>query len=565
MKWIKRNQSKSIMEAHLANLGISHPSEINRWIIDLRNNNCKIQKMNAAVALLKAHCNDHIFICGDYDCDGIMAVSILYDALKKSGAFPNLHFRVPKRFSEGYGLSCSMVDSIFHSVEGPITLLTVDNGIVAFDAIERAKQYGMTVIVTDHHLGLTDELTGNLILPDADVIIDPAAIPGSAKFSGYCGAGIAYKLVCELFGIETATTYLPLAATATIADVMDLNGENFAIVWEGLRILNSKELSRKMLPGFGTLIQRIAQRNAKHGDFTSEDIGFQVVPVLNAPGRLFDDGAIKSINLMLSTRLKALQLSNDLIEINENRKEAVKKALECVPKFEDPQNIIVQYVPNINLGIVGIVAGQICEMYNRPTIILTEDTSDPTKLRGSARSIEDVHIKNVLDQTTTLDHYGGHAGAAGLGLLKSNLDNFIGEINKISATIQLSNSDVCYYDLEILAKDVPAALADTEKFAPFGQGNPKLVFKIVDFDVIPYDGEYKKKLGESGVRFNAKGCQAVGFGLASQLEPYKKPSQLTLYGSLSMNVYNETKTPQIQFVDFEVMKEASIHSFPKKL
>ena len=193
----------------------------------------RLDGLDTAAAMLKEAVREGkiIYIAGDYDVDGILATAILALALKALKA--NMVLRLPRRFTEGYGLKREMVDRFKNGQ----FLITVDNGISALEAVRRAREKGMEVIVTDHHLPVVDEETGEVLYPQANLIIDPNAAPSSADFVGYCGAGIAFKLAVELLGTghSLIPRLLSFAAIATIADSVPLIGENRRIVKEGLR------------------------------------------------------------------------------------------------------------------------------------------------------------------------------------------------------------------------------------------------------------------------------------------------------------------------------------------
>ena len=194
----------------------------------------RLDGLDTAAAMLKEAVRKGkiIYIAGDYDVDGISATAILALALKA-----NMVLRLPRRFTEGYGLKREMVDRF---KDGQF-LITVDNGISALEAVTRAREKGMEVIVTDHHLPVVDEETGEVLYPQANLIIDPNEVPSIADFVGYCGAGIAFKLAVELLGTghSLIPRLLSFAAIATVADSVPLIGENRRIVKEGLKVMVS--------------------------------------------------------------------------------------------------------------------------------------------------------------------------------------------------------------------------------------------------------------------------------------------------------------------------------------
>lgn len=554
--WKKAGNYKTIAEFVLNNLRVSSTKEINDIFIKSRNNEFKIKDLDNAAKLIYQDKNKHIVICGDYDADGVMATSILVLALKNIG-FANVHCLIPERHTEGYGLNDRMIAEI-ENYGTNVCLITVDNGIVAFEQLEKAKKNKWDVIVTDHHLGLRDD-NGHPVLPKADYIIDPSFISDTSEYGNYCGAGIAYKLAIELYALyyrdserarKEARPLMTLAMVATFADVVPLYGENYVFARDGLNYLN-----KKLAPdGLLALVQENAIDIAE-----DEDVLFTIAPQINAPGRLYPDGAYKAIDLIKSDKFAANKHARELIAINKERKELVQQAL--IDAFENitDDDVIIQYLPDINPGIVGILAGQICEKTNRPTIVFTDSWIESHSITGSARSIPEVNIKALLDNVSEyIEYYGGHAGAAGITIKRENLDVFrntiLTEITKLN--IDFNKETKNFYDFELDNKDIKIALSELKKFAPYGEGNPKPIFKVCKFETIPYYGEYVKYLAREGVKLSSYHSSALAFGLADEFRKTNKPALLNFYGALSVNKYKGIATPQINFKGYEIIKEA---------
>ena len=300
---------------------------------------------------------EQITIFGDYDVDGITSSGVLDLAITGLGGLTDVIF--PKRFSEGFGISEKAVEKINDGL-----LITVDNGIAGVEAIRKAKEKGITVIITDHHQPNDDG-----IFPPADIIINPNAIEGSCDFNGFCGAGIAYKLSEELLGEghPLLKRLVSLAAIGTIADVMDLVGENRLIVIEGLKELNKRHSD---FMGIDALIEVLELES-----INATTVGFKIGPIINAVGRLYDDGAKDAFELLkCKDRTEAANLANRLITINENRKDIVNKWKKIADEKLNVKNepIIIAYLPGVPEGIVGILAGRLKEEYDRPTIVFSD-------------------------------------------------------------------------------------------------------------------------------------------------------------------------------------------------
>ena len=540
MKWKNKNPTlKSIVDVVFSNTGIS-PDSLDE------EKEYRINKMEKVAMLIKQAIQNKQKICvvADYDADGINSAAILHLTLDALGG--DFYIRIPRRMSEGYGLNPKIVDEL----PANCLLICVDNGIVAFDAIQNAKEKGMTVVILDHHMSKEDGT-----LPCADVIIDPAAI-GEADFKSYCGAGLAYKLSVELLGKchPVARKCLSFAAIATVADVMPLIGENRRIVKTGLKTMMTREGRTKGLDALVVL-------NGLEVFINEKNHGFKIAPCLNAPGRLYDDGATKSYKLLVSdtTDEEAAELAKEVVTDNELRK--VKKD-EGVLKLE--RNIarnglendvpLILYEDGLEEGLIGLYAGHFAEILKRPCIVFTDSTIDGV-IKGSARSYGDVHLKNLLDNNASLLYkYGGHKGAAGLSIYKEKLNVFRRALQSDLAGYKVIEEN--FYDLEIDAKDVPNVIDALEKFAPYGEGNPEIVFKVNNFQVSPSNKGYVQTMcnGKHGKILNKDRVSAVAFGLGERLisEVDEKPKTLNLYGKLAVNISKYGTVHQVEVDDFEV-------------
>lgn len=414
-----------------------------------------------------------IRIVGDYDVDGIMSTYILYKFIKNENE--NIDYVIPHRIADGYGINTSIVqDAIDDKVE---LILTCDNGISAFDALELAKTHGVKVIVLDHHEPKIDDKTFMQVLPAASAIVNPKQDDCNYPFKGLCGAAICYKFidfVAAHMGYEEGEIvrdYLEFAALATICDVMELVDENRIIVYNGLELLNNT-----VNVGLKTLIKTAEIDNKKIEPY---HVGFIIGPMLNASGRL--DTALKSLQLLLETNVgKAQGIALELKKLNEERSKLTKEGLNLVIKNIESSSImddkiIVAYEPSIHESIAGIIAGKVKERYNKPTIVLTDGEEFA---KGSARSIQEFDITNgISKQGSLLKSFGGHRLAAGLSLDKENIDEFRVNIN---AESELTDEDLIrkvYIDLGMPISHISQVLIDDlDKIQPYGNGNPRPLF-----------------------------------------------------------------------------------------
>ncbi len=545
MNWIKRGKESTPEEVFFRNIGVSSFEEINEWHRKSFAGKYRIDGIKDAVELALRFKEAPVTIVGDYDADGVTSTSILYLALEWAG-FKNVSFRIPRRFTEGFGINPAIIDEIRSGL-----VITCDNGVAQLEAIQKAKDKGLTVIILDHHLPATSP-TGDPVMPPADIIIDPNAIPGSADFAGYCGAGLCYRFAMQMLADKPSLSrrLLALAAIGTVADVMDLRQENYILVRSGLKLL---EDPRTCPSGLFALASAL---NLRH--VSAKDVGFKIGPCINASSRMKDDGAADVVKLLVSedSYVTLLPAAERLVEINEKRKTAKKeglaKAKDVIAKNvlygETPLMLVV---PDVQEGIIGIIAGQLAEEYKVPSIVLT-DLGDGV-LRGSARSVEGFDIKAALDECADLlVKYGGHTGAAGLSLRPDDFPAFKERMLSLAEGFVPVSCDDIFYDLEIDSKEIPSMIERIEKFGPYGQGNPDIVFKIRDFAAIPKAGSYKKAVGDDGVKLFSTSVTAIGFGMAERMGKIAEPKRLDMVGVLSTNWFGGKGEAQLEFEDFEL-------------
>lgn len=521
----KRDSCQTVREVVERNTGVNPDTllHVNRFPY--------IKNLKEAVALLKEHKNDIIHIVADYDVDGICSACIMIYGLYMAGM--RFTYRLPHRFSEGYGLSEKIINEIDSGV-----VITVDNGIAAHSAIRKAKEKGLTVIVTDHHQAVMENQ--HAILPDADIIVDPS-VESESEFHDFCGAGIAYQFVQELLGKEIIELMV-LAAIATVADVMPLVGVNHQLVKDGIDALNKGY----GIPGILSLLQ------AKNKTVvTEEDFGFYLGPILNAPGRLMDNGSEKTLSylLMPSTHEKLGEMAEKLLDINNTRKLIMNNAIDSAKANYKGERPIVLYIPSLGEGIIGLVAGNFCEKYQCPVICFTKMKSG--LLKGSGRSIPEIHLKKVLDSMRGLIvGYGGHAGAAGLTIKEEDLDIFTKAFSKACGKIP-GIDRTKLYDLDILEHDIPSVMKELKRYSPYGEGNEKILFHIV----CNLKKENFRTIGDgTHISHYNPALKIIGYHMSEQFdEIYKEhgfPRQLECVGYLSESWYQNKCSYQLELVDF---------------
>lgn len=505
-----------------------------------------IKGLDIAAQMINEAIQEHksIKIPGDYDVDGIIASSILYITLNSLGAHCSV--RLPRRFSEGYGLKPKMIEEF----EPGQLMITVDNGIASLEAVKLAKEKGVTVIITDHHLPIIDEETKQAIYPEADLIINPNAIPNSADFNGYCGAGLAYKLAVQLLGINhpLIPKLKSFAAIATIADSVPLVGENRRIVKEGLASLITKNGTTMGLYALLYLLYLDKHVTAGH-------IGYKIAPAINAPGRLRDDGSMDAFRLMVfdGSFQDAKSMAEQLLEDNKKRRDLsdlwTQKAISSIVQNGRQHDIpIVTYLSGVPEGIIGIIAGRLTEKFQSPCFILG-DTPNPDIIKGSSRSYGNVHMKNLLDQNQQLlVSYGGHVAAAGMSLEKKDFDEFRQGLMCTMQGCILQHDTEEYYDLLIHPEDVETFMKELEQYAPYGEGNPSPIIMIENLKLKPVDDKYYQTISaDKGIKLIATELEAISFNGAEVYKKLNNPKQVTLVGTLSRNYFNGKNKIQMEY------------------
>ena len=415
-----------------------------------------------------------IRVIGDYDIDGVMATYVLKSALDRCGA--NVTIQIPDRIHDGYGLNQKLIEKAYE--DGVDTILTCDNGIAAIDEIAYAKSLGMTILVTDHHEIPYEETNGERIYKKsmADAIVNPHQKECAYPYKYLCGAAVAWKVVCLLYErmeipfIE-AEKLLENVAFATIGDVMPLTDENRILVKEGIkRIHKTQNVGMKAL---------IAQCGLQPEQIDAFHFGFVLGPCINASGRL--DTAKRSLELFFQTNPAfAMQIANELVVLNEERKEMTKDGVDaavCFCEENDCQkdDILVIYLPEIHESIAGIIAGRIREKYYKPTFVLTKAEDG---VKGSGRSTEEYSMYEEMCKCQELfTKFGGHPMAAGLSLPEENVSLFRERINELSILSEADKKQKVRIDVPMPMDYVTLDLVqEFSILAPFGKDNTKPVF-----------------------------------------------------------------------------------------
>jgi single-stranded-DNA-specific exonuclease len=490
--------------------------------------------------------NQPICIYGDYDVDGTCATALLYMFLKELGA--NVFFYIPKRLTEGYGLSNEGVDSI-KSLMNASLLITVDCGITAIEETLYANSLGMDVIICDHHQPKEE-------IPKALAVLDPLKPQCNYPFDYLSGAGVAFKLaqgISEKIGKrEMPFKYLDLVALAGAADIVPLIDENRILVKEGLDKINSNPR-----PGIQALIE---SSSLQPGNLNSGQIVFTIAPRINAVGRLGD--AERAVELLITeNKEEALELATILEKENYARRkidvDTFDNALQLVENSIDLDNelAIVLHQEEWHPGVIGIVASRLVEKYYRPTIMLT--TIDGIA-KGSARSISNFNIYEALQKCEDmLIHFGGHQAAAGLAVEIEKVKEFKDKFNQIVKE-SIKEGDLLpeiMIDEKIkLSEITPKFLRILDQFSPFGPENMRPVFLSQEVEIFnnPRIVGNKHLVVCFKQNNNDKIFDSIGFNLSEYLDLVSdKKGKFDIVYSIDKTVRDGRTYPQLRLKDLK--------------
>lgn len=490
--------------------------------------------------------NEPICIYGDYDVDGTCATALMFMFLKELGA--NVDFYIPKRLTEGYGVSKLGVE--FVKTKGTSLLISVDCGITAIEETQLANDLGIDVIICDHHQPKEE-------IPNAHAILDPLKPNCNYPFKYLSGAGIAFKLaqgVAERIGKrELPLKYLDLVALAASADIVSLTDENRVLVKEGLNQVNHSPRA-----GISALIKN---SHLDHGDLTSGQIVFTIAPRINAVGRLGD--AERAVKLLITDNItEALELAAVLESENYERRKIDEdtffQALDLVEGSLDlDKNLaIILHEESWHPGVIGIVASRLVEKYYRPTIMLT--TVDGVA-KGSARSTGNFNIYEALKKCEELlIHFGGHKAAAGLAVEVDKIDDFRLKFNQIVKET-LGEEEFLpevHIDAKLKFSDLtPKFFRIIDQFAPFGPGNMRPVFLA---DNLHIEGK-PRFVGNNHLIINLRQngsdriLDCIGFNMGEMCEALSK-NYASIEAVFSIDKYTKDgKTfPQLKLKDLHI-------------
>ena len=487
---------------------------------------------------------EQILIYGDYDVDGTSSVALMASYLNTKSSKVSTY--IPDRYDEGYGISNKGID--FASDNNFTLIIALDCGVKAIEKVAYAKSKGIDFIICDHHRPGKE-------LPSAVAILNPKRSDCNYPFKELCGCGIGFKLIQALASkdnqaVESLLSYLDLVATAIGADIVPIVGENRALAFLGLKVINSNPR-----PGFLAIMSQL-----KKEKLTMTDVVFNIAPRINAAGRMKHGNY--AVGLMKETDLNNAKLAASEIEdFNTSRREADKlitrEALEQIVNANETDNATtVVYQKDWHKGVIGIVASRLIETYYRPTLVFTKSGD---YLTASARSVRGFDVYNALEKCSNLiEQYGGHMYAAGLTIRQENYLAFKSAFeSEVSKTLPLQfKTPEIIIDSEINFESItPKFFRILKQFAPYGPQNLSPVFmtsKVNDTGYGKCVGEDQTHLRLTLTQNRSAKIAAIGFGLAARFSIIESKVPFRAVYSVDENEWNGRVSLQLKLKDLKL-------------
>lgn len=462
------------------------------------------------VDFISTHKDEKIFVGGDYDCDGILATTIMVHGLRRYGI--EVGYYIPDRIREGYGLHPQTVQKAH--AKGYTTIITVDNGVKAIDALEKAKSYGMTTIVTDHH-----EIENPV---PCDLLVHPTNM--EPVFSTLCGAGVAFECIRAL-GIATGYD-LELAAIASIGDVMIVKGHTRAIIQQGLKRLNEKAESH---------ISPLANDR----QLNEVNVGFQIVPKLNAVGRLSNLGNVNTVvrYFLCSDRSQLFTFQQQINQLNDRRKDlSMQMVNHAKAKCALQEEVLLVSDASYHEGIIGLVAGNLCNAYHKPAIVMTKNQEG---YKASMRSPEGFNCMTFLKDFPSYATFGGHAQAAGFSLSPQDYSLFKKYIHDRIQTFQWEEPHL--ETLSVLPEELSlSAIQSLDQLRPFGPGFVCPSFELIHPEI---QSMFPIQNGKHVRYILRNGLECMNFNQTEQ-EKQKSVNQIySFVGQVQINQFRGQRKP----------------------
>lgn len=488
-----------------------------------------------------------ITVVGDYDADGICGTTVALRSVRlianALGIKAKVNYVVPHRFHDGYGLSRNLVDKAILQNPKTNVLITVDNGIVANEAIDYAHMRGLRVYITDHH-------QGQLPVPNADVIVNPNAIDDPYPFKGISGATVIWKLFLEMAhqyapeaipGIEALVDFVGISA---VADMMPVLEENRYYINEAVAIFNG-ESDHPTRFSWLALIEYLNHIKKLPIDytFTEKDFGFTIGPILNAQSRV-EGAADIAIDLFESKSTEDIREKIEyMVSINEHRKKLSNESFDRIDKDQyENDSVIVIRDDNLGEGFIGLVAGKITEHFQRPSVVFT---SSKEGLKGSARSVEGIDLLTLLKgvDPSIYVKMGGHAQAAGMTIHEDRLEDFTSELMALGdQVVDLNREIVLDYDFEVDAI-TEAEVHSLYQYRPYGIGFEPPIIRLNETEIMTVSTMGKEK---QHLKIKTEPVDIVSWNAPETLmDRAEQSDRIAVIGEVSINEFMGSKTIQM--------------------
>lgn len=511
-----------------------------------------MKNMDKAVTRMKKAIDtgEKVRIAGDYDSDGISSTYTMMTLLSEAGA--DVSYEIPNR-KDGYGLNNQMIDHAYR--DGCKLIITCDNGIVCVDEVEYAKTLGMDVIVTDHH-------KPQAIIPDT-IVVNPQQHDCPYPFKELAGCAVAWKFceaVLQQYGLEhKVLDVIEIVATGTVADVMDLVGENRVIVSFGLQAYKNTKIQG--------LSQLMKEMDLFKYPITTTTIGFSIGPAFNATGRLVS--ADEGVELLLEkNKLKSLRNAKYMAALNKERKEWTEKYTNLILEkvMDSTDKVIIYTQPDIPEGIVGIIASRLMNELNRPILLMTTDETGQF-YKGSGRSIKGYDLfANIMKHKHLFHKAGGHEMACGFSIPAENVPILRDVLNRECTLTEEQLTRKTYIDYDIDPQYITMDFAkELLKLEPYGKGNPKPTFQLQNCQVLKH-----KALGANGktlkltVQCIGHEFECIGFNMVEKFNHiadnnpifddngHEQPIWIDIAFYPGINEWNGRKSLQLELSDIQV-------------
>ena len=498
-----------------------------------------VKDMQEAVDVIRNAIDEEKLICiyGDYDCDGITSTAILFNYLECVGA--NVMTYIPER-EEGYGLNKPAIKKL--SEQGIELIITVDNGISAFEEAEYIYELGMELVITDHH-------QPQETIPKAEAVVNPHRFDDTSPFKNLCGAGVAFKLVAALDDGNyeiVMEQYSDLACMGTIADVMPLVGENKIIVKRGLQQLLVTENE-----GLSCLVEKAGVRG---NSISATTVAFMIAPRINAAGR-FGSPSL-ALNALVSEEEDRTALVEELVSLNNQRKRTEEEIFKSIVADIEAhpeklkERVLVISGEGWHHGIIGIISSKLIERFGKPNFIITIENGEA---RGSSRGVKGFNVVNCLNYCADiLTKFGGHTLAGGFSLKAENIDEFA---KRIFEYAKENNSSMPKYTINadklLTANDIDINQVESlKRLEPFGEGNPQPIFAIIGAKIDKIISLSNGRHTKFEIIYEGKRLTALLFNKRAENIGVNVADYIDLLVNVEINEYNGNKSVSLLVKDF---------------